>query len=195
MNDTVIFLVLAGLALIFKWLTTRGSDEAEKPPSVSPDEPTRRTPSQTDEERVRRFLEALGVPPGTQTPPPIRSRTVTTRPVATTAPRVPSPKARRSWAQPLPPVVTTPAEMSAPAPVFVMPTQQLPAVPPPLPPEMNLRASAAPLARKATPARSLPTTSFRTMLRSRERLRQAIILREVLGPPRGLEPFGPFLGS
>jgi len=199
MNDSIIFFVLAALALIFKWLTSKGSGDAEEPKPDSPNEPIRRAAPQTEEERVRRFLEALGVPPGTQPPPPARSRTVTPRPVAT-----PSPKIRRSWAQPLPPVVTTPEDMPVPSmtpppqpePVFVVQTQPAPAtdVPPPLPAEVSARPFAAPVARKAAPPRTPQMTSLRATLRSRERIRQAIILREVLGPPRGLEPFGQFQG-
>ena len=77
MNDTVIFIVLAGLALIFKWLTKQGSSDAENPPPPSPNEAPRRAPPLSEEERVRRFLEALGAPPGTQPPPPVRPRTFT----------------------------------------------------------------------------------------------------------------------
>ena len=204
MNDTIIFFVLAALALIFKWLTSKGSGDAEESKPDAPNEPTRRAPPQTEEERVRRFLEALGVPPGTQPPPPIRTRTATPRPVATSAPRTPSPKIRRSWAQPLPPVVTTPQGMPLPPlatapqpePVFVVQTRAASAtvVPPPLPAEVSARPFAAPVARKAAPPRTPPRTSLRATLRSRERIRQAIILREVLGPPRGLEPFGQFQG-
>jgi hypothetical protein len=40
----------------------------------------------------------------------------------------------------------------------------------------------------------LPTMSLRRLLRSREKIRQAIMLREILGPPRGLEPFGQLQG-
>src|ERR1051326_3513521 len=106
MNDTLIFLVLAGLALIFKWLTRQGASDTEKPPPPRPNEPIQRPPPLTEEERVRRFLEALGVPPGTQPPRPVRPRTFTPRRVATTVPPPPPPqKVRRSWAQPLPPVV------------------------------------------------------------------------------------------
>jgi hypothetical protein len=204
MNDTIIFFVLAALALIFKWLTKQGSDDAEKPKPDTPNEPTRRAPPQTEEERVRRFLEALGMPPGTQPPPPVRTRTVTPRSVATSAPRTPPSKIRRSWAQPLPSVVTTPEDMPVPPlaaapqpePVFVVQTRPASAtvVPPPLPAEMSVQPFAAPVARKAAPPRPPPMTSLRATLRSRERIRQAIVLREVLGPPRGLEPFGQFQG-
>jgi hypothetical protein len=204
MNDTIIFFVLAALALIFKWLTSKGSDDSAKPQPNPPNEPIQRAPPKTEEERVRRFLEALGVPPGTQPPSPVRTRTVTPRPAATPAPHTPPQKIRRSWAQPLPPVVTTPEDMPLPPlattpqpePVFVVQTQPASAtvVPPPLPAGVSTRPFAAPVARKASPTRTPPMTSLRAALRSRERIRQAIILREVLGPPRGLEPFGQIQG-
>lgn len=204
MNDTLIFLVLAGLALVFKWLTSQGSNDVEKPKPTPPNEPIQRAPPQSDEERVRRFLEALGVPPGTQAPPPVRPRTVTPRPVMTAAPRTPPPKVKRSWGQPLPPLVTRPEDMPLPPltttpppePVSVLEVQAVPvaAAPPPLPVELSAPPSFAPLARKSQPTRPLPRTSLGPILRSRERIRQAIILREVLGPPRGLEPCGQLPG-
>src|SRR5206468_191712 len=97
--------------------------------------PIQRMPPQSEEERVRRFLEALGVPPGTQTPPPVRPRTFTPRPVVTAAPPTPPPKIKRSWVQPLPPLVTRPEDMPLPPlttapppePVLVVKAQPAPA--------------------------------------------------------------------
>ena len=199
MNDTLIFLVLAGLALVFKWLTSQASSDSEKREPPSPNEQApRRPPPQSEEERVRRFLEALGAPPGTPPPPPVRSRRV-----VTPAPRTPKPKVKRSWVQPLPPIVTTPEDMplppltTAPVPEAVFVVEAKPpsevVVPPPLPP-VSTFPSAATLRRKAAPLRAAPITSLGALLRSRESIRQAIILREVLGPPRGLEPFGNLQG-
>jgi len=179
MNDTLIFLVLAGLALIFKWLTSQGSSDAEKPEPPPPNEAARRPPSETEEERVRRFLEALGMPQGTQPPPPVQRRRV-----IAPAPRpAEKPKVRRSWVQPLPPVVTTPPEIlppplpSEPAPEVVVRRPEV-IVPPPSP---------VSLMPKPVPRRPAPVRSLGAMLRSRASIRQAIILREVLGPPRGLQ--------
>jgi len=188
MNDTVIFLVLAGLALIFKWLS-QGSSGAQKPKPPSPNEPIQRAPPESEEERVRRFLEALGVPTGSQPPPPVRPRTVAPRPVAGAPPK----KIRRSWVQPLPPLVTTPEEVPPPPlpePVFGAEAPPAPAaaVPPPLPTELNPLLSSPP-SPKPKLRRPLSPNSLGPILRSREKIRQAIILREVLGPPRGLEPF------
>ena len=183
MNDTLIFLVLAGLALIFKWLTSQGStSDGEKRGAAPPNErPAQRPPPESEEERVRRFLEALGMPQGTAPPPRVERRQV-----VTPAPRAEKPKVKRSWVQPLPPIVTTPPEIlppplpsEPPAPVVVQREEVI--IPPaPLParvlPKPMLRGSA-------------PVASLGQMLRSRTSIRQAIILREVLGSPRGLQAF------
>src|SRR6201999_3352976 len=99
--------------------SNQGSGEAKKSKPPSPNEPIQRAPPESEEERVRRFLEALGVPSGSHPPPPVRPRTVTPRPTPPSS----QPKVRRSWVQPLPPLVTTPEEISSPSlpaePVFV----------------------------------------------------------------------------
>jgi hypothetical protein len=66
--DFLIFLVLAGVALAFRWLTKQAAEQSEKNSSSEPNERPVRPPSESEEERVRRFLEALGVPPGTKPP-------------------------------------------------------------------------------------------------------------------------------
>jgi hypothetical protein len=187
MNDTLIFLVLAVLALIFKWLTRQTSEDGEKPEPPSPNEqaPPPRPPAQSEEERIRRFLEALGAPPGTRPPPPVRQRRVVT-PVAPPAQR---PRAKRTWVQPLPPLVTTPKDLGPPPPttasferaaVEVAPSMTVaPPEPIILPPLPTPRATA--------PAREMPRQSLGRLLRQRGSVRQAVILREVLGPPRGLQ--------
>ena len=190
MNDTLIFLVLAGLALVFKWLTGQGSSESEKPKAPSPNEQARpsRQPPVSDEDRVRRFLEALGAPPGTLPPPPVRPRRVVT-PAAAPGQR---PRAKRSWAQPLPPLVTTPEDLGPPPlppPLFETVVGE---VAPPVavaPPPPVFLPSAATTTRAAAPSRVMPRQSLGPLLRSRGSVRQAIILREVLGPPRGLQAF------
>ncbi len=180
MNDTLIFLVLAGLALVFKWLTSHGSGDGEKPEPPPPNErAARRSPPESEEERVRRFLEALGMPQGTPPPPPVQRRRV-----VTPAPRAAEkPKVKRSWVQPLPPIVTAPPEILPPP----LPTEPVPEVvvqreevviPPPVP---------VPVMQKPLARRPAPVTSLGAMLRSRRSIRQAIILREILGPPRGLQ--------
>ena len=197
MNDTLIFLVLAGLALAFKWLTGLTNREVDVGEPPEPDRPNeQRSPRRTadlgpsEEERVRKFLEALGVPADAPPPPPVRPRTVTPRPVATTpAPtaRQPrAPKVRRGWAQPLPPITATPPE---PLVIEAVPPPEL-VIPLALPPTPSLKPIASPArgaARQMPAARALTDGSVRTMLRARGNARRAIVLREVLGPPRGLQ--------
>ena len=195
MNDTLIFLVLAGIALVFKWLSSQGSVDAERPaPPSAPNEPAPRTPmprapAQSEEERVRRFLEALGAPPGSAPPPSIRPRPVAPRRVVTPTAQTPPPKIKRSWVQPLPPLVTIPEEQPLP-PRMTVP-EPLPPVletsePPPLPlapPRRVVRQT------PVVPAASPRSVSLGEMLRARGSARQAMILREILGPPRGLQAF------
>lgn len=191
MNDTLIFLALAGLALVFRWLTSHAAGDSDKPEPPLPNEPlSRRAPPQSEEERVRRFLEALGAPPGTQPPPPVRRRSVAPRPTVTPAsqPQRP-PKVRRSFVQPLPPLTTTPAEPivieTIPAPTVMAPP--LPPLASTLAPPITLFPTRTTAAAKAATKLVLPIGPLAALLRSPGTIRQAIILREVLGPPRGLE--------
>jgi hypothetical protein len=191
MNDTLIFLVLAGIALIFKWLTSQASGESNKPEPPAPNEPVKRAPPQSEEERVRRFLEALGQPPGSHPPPPVRPRTTVEH--RTVVPRKP-PKIRRGWAQPLPPLVTTPEEVPRPPlPPLVtaavekqrtIPRRTESVVPSTVPIPIT------PLHPALSPQKSQTLLSLGKMLRTCEGLRQVVLLREILGPPRGLEALG-----
>ena len=196
MNDTVIFLVFAGIALFFRWLTGQRSANSEKPPSTSPNEPSQRPPAESDEERVRRFLEALGAPPGSAPPPPVHPRAPMPRRVVTPGQPKAPPKVKRSWVQPLPPLVTTPKEVTAPAPppVTVAPPPPVVAAAPPPALAMSSAAPPAISPRVATsgtpqvaPGSATTSSSLRGILRGRGGVRQAIMLREILGPPRGLQ--------
>ncbi len=203
MNDTLIFLVLAGIALVFKFLNR---ERPEEPPSTgrAPNEPPARNPAprvlaprapaESEEEKVRRFLEALGAPPGSRPPPPVAPRTPAPRrvltPTATEKPRS-RPKPKRSWVQPLPPVVTTPPPevelpplVTAPEPVVVEVAPLLPTLLEPARAVVRPR----PAATRPTEAGDTRGLSIGEMLRARGSARQAMVLREVLGPPRGLQP-------
>jgi len=182
MNDTLIFLVLAGIALVFKWLTKMAAGGADNESKPSPPNEQSRSPSPlSEQERVRRFLEALGAPPGMQLPAP-------PPPVVTQTPRR---LRQRKWEQPLPPLTTFPL----PPPVAVEIPESAPppllAAPPPLPPLVV----PVPQSRRAPVVRPVPSVvrPLGEMLRSRGAVRQAIVLREILGPPRGLQ--APFAGG
>ncbi len=180
MNDTVIFLILALLAAAFKGLTALASKSAKNPPPPQPNEPPVRQPPQSEAERVRRFLEALGAPPGTEPPPPVRPRPAAPRPSNRPEPARRRPAAR-PWEQPLPPLTTAPPFLREPAPPPVL------SAPPPPPPVVALPRP-TPLAAPpvSAPRPAAGASSLGEMLRRRESVRQAILLREILGPPRGL---------
>ena len=180
MNDTLIFLVLAGIAVIFKWLSSRAADESEKPPPDSPNESIPRAPAQSEEERVRRFLEALGQPSGTQLPPRVRPRGRVEPRASSPTPR--PPKVKRGWVQPLPPLTTVP-----PPERRVTETAPPPLPTPPRPQPVRV---AGPIVRpepKVAPAQPAISFSLGKTLRSPRGLRELVVLREILGPPRGLQ--------
>ena len=194
--DAVIFFVLFGLALIVRWLTKQGGDRSDELESSATPPSRAASPDETDEERIRRFLEALGVPKGTSLPPKVQPRPRPPRHVvAPKAPPVP-PKVKRSWVQPLPPLVTVPTEPEAPPPQpTIGPAEAVVVeIPPPLPvvvtlpegrPTIKERRTVAPKITLRPPVR---LGSLGTLLRSPASLRQAIVLREVLGAPRAFEP-------
>lgn len=193
MSDLIIFLVLAGIALVFRWLTSQAKEQSEDQSSPPPNEQRSRgsieSDTPNDEERVRKFLEALGVPRGTAPPPPVKPRPLAPRRVTTPTPAQPARKVRRSLVQPLPPLVTTPPPAQASRLEAMAPYEAAP--PPPLPAAERTPVARTPLIVRRTSSGSampLPANPLATLLRSRDSVRQAVILRELLGPPRGLEP-------
>jgi hypothetical protein len=181
--DHPAFLLLIIFVALVRWLVSKSKAQPQNPasPPPPPSRPiTRGGETQTEEERVRRFLEALGQPPGT-TPPKV----VTQR-------RVVQPKIFPN----LPPLKTKPP----PLPEVVVP-------PPPLPFETTrvtpattssasfevhdvvrqVSSEPVPALRRAAAPRFDP----RIKLGTPQDLRTAIVLREIFGPPRSLQSFDP----
>lgn len=158
----------------------------------------------TDEQRIREFLEALGQPAGTAPPPKAMPRTeLPPRPLA---PVQPPPNLR-----PFAPVVIRPPR---PARKEVAPEQKPPARSERVKPVIAAPAS-APLSVEtnepgswikaeefrraetiaARPARQLVSAAvsqelaWARLLKSPGSMRTAIVIREILGPPRGLQSF------
>ena len=204
-------LLFIALAVIFRLLTKAAgakpdSSEPDESTFPRPDQPAPRTQPMSDEEQIRKFLEALGQPRTAKPPPPVAPRTdVSPRPVAPVQPpQTMIPSIRRA--------VTETQKKTQPS----QPSRQ--PVPPPLPrryeprpsgptvapaPTFEVQETAAPQP-EATPAavpevgqplaRTSATDQQRQrsildLLRSGRGLREAVILREILGPPRGVEPF------
>lgn len=172
MEQLFIIVIFAAIGLM-KWLA---SNKAEK---FQPRDQTKHTTSaygpipqreeETEEMRMRRFMEALGVPAGsvprpTKAPPRVR-------PMAET-PRVPPPK--------LTPAPVYKKVEEAAAPVFETVVNA---------PESSYVAAPLFATRDPDPVvtpRKAPA-DLRGLLRSAGSLRDAVVLREILGPPRSLQ--------
>jgi hypothetical protein len=200
--ENLLFLLLLVVAGLFKLLgraarKARG-DEAKPTAKPAPrlPRPIPRAPVGSDEERVRKFLEALGHPPGSSPPAPVAPRPTYRKPLV--LPHVPP------LGSPLPPLVTRPRDM--PQEIRIPPSMALPPAPtqqtpPPVgevifavhetgaPPEPIPSLTSAIVqedrtqSSSAAPRRNIDVAA---LLRSSSGLRNAVIVREILGPPRSL---------
>jgi hypothetical protein len=196
--DNLLFLLLVAVAVLFQFLAKlaakTGKDQTKRTSTPIPETPTpmRRAPTESDEDRIRKLLEALGQPPTSRPPPPVVPRTeIPPRPVAPVQPPIsPLSQLRREKSRkreiipkeiPLPRTVRGEEKMVPPA--FEVQEGPLPIAQPPIfkaPAETY--AGVTPTIAKAKELR----TNIPTLLASTSGLRDAIILREILGPPRGL---------
>jgi len=195
----LLLLVVAGLLQLLGRAARKGSPGEAKPiPKPAPRLPKAlpRAPIESDEERIRKFLEALGHPPGSSPPAPIAPRPTYRKPLV--LPHVPP------LGSPLPPLVTrprdVPQEIRIP-PSVAPPPAQSQQTPPPVsevifavhetgaPPEPIPGLTSAIVqedrtqSRGAAPRRNVDVAA---LLRSSSGLRNAVIVREILGPPRSL---------
>ena len=217
----IVLVVVVGLVRLLSMLAEKKKNaEAARragPPPAGGNTPVQRAPAQSEEERIRRFMEALGVPTTSAPPPPVQPRPAT--PQATPErkrqfmPVDPFPIPRTHRAEPTPPVV-----VAAPP---VVPAAPPPLPPPPLPtrettvfaeptPHRGERASAVAefevqdLLGAAAEREDAPTQKARrageqskrprgiaARLANAEGLRDAIVLREIFGPPRSMQPLDP----
>lgn len=215
--ENLIFLLFILGALLFQLLTraagtaSKGDDEETEPePPSQPRPPTARPRPMSDQERIRQFLEALGQPPSATPPPPIAHRTEIPPPVSATPrptyqkpvvlPHVPP------FGSPLPPLTTRPPDLpreirfpgqtprqakvlipkTAEPSAFEVHEHQTPLESPPAMAKSATEAYAA--ATQLSVAAQQPQSHFATLLRSTSSLRDAVVLREVFGPPRSLQP-------
>ena len=207
--ENLLFLLLIAVALLFQLLTRAASkanrNDPEKTwtsptPEVPP--PIGRVPTESDEERIRKFLEALGQPQTSSPPPPVAPRTdVPPRPLAPVRPptaqlppvwkRAREEQRKRDVIQRTPPLGhETRTEKIVPPAITGLPTFEvhegaLPLEPPPI-----IKTATAAYAAAAQPVAKDAglKTDIATLLASKSGLRDAIVLREILGQPRGLQP-------
>lgn len=182
-DHPVVLLIIVAASLL-RWLWQKSQEKAQDDPErpVVPNQPIPRGgETQTEEERIRRFLEALGQPPGSA-PPKVAPRQVRPQIFPT-----------------LPPLTTTPPPLPPPLPIPAAQKSPRPAAPtrifkPAIVQELGFEVrDIATQASTETPAirRQAETgpSGLRFKLASKEDLRSAIILREIFGPPRSLQPF------
>jgi hypothetical protein len=186
---------------------------AQQPPPRSTTTPPRprstRPAGESEEERYRRFMEAVGLPPAGAVPPPVRTRTQTsTGPLPTINPpsdglpgrlkRLP-PQAPPAPLQPRPKTVLRRVP-AAPAPATAMTTAAAAAEPvktyfEAVTPAANqasalgqrTASAALPVINSAAAVPTSATSGLLQRLRDPASIREAIVLREVLGPPKAFQ--------
>ncbi len=223
--ENLLFLLFIAVALLFQLLSRAASkaskDSGEtKRRSATVPPPLPRADTETDEERIRKFLEALGQPAGSKPPPPVVHRTdVPPRPVAPiqpppsmrpfpVPPRPLTPEERRKrkvvlqeenvgqpgeWLRKInyPGQIPRPPERKAFVPKLAEPASfevhegTIQAEPPVT---IKTPAEAYAIATQPTTRPTEIETDIAALLRSASGLRNAIILREIFGPPRSLQP-------
>lgn len=227
-EGNIIALIVFAAVGVINWLLQKKeeqspdrpqSSERERPPEgMSGTESATPSGKSQDDERLRRFMEALGLPTDQSPPPTQRPQAPVPPPLPRTIPRAPAPQARRAFdpatqtvprpfrqVMPQPPPLPQREHSLDEADAPTLPVQQiaLPLLETPALPEFitvsSRIAAAAGLAGSAEPETdayrehtTLPPAGqgrLTELLRSPDDLRRAILLREVLGPPRGIEQF------
>lgn len=195
--DNFLFLLFIAVAILFQLLTRaaskggrRNGGDTNRRSTKSPT--PRSVREETEEDRVRKFLEALGQPTTSKPPPPARPRLdIPPRPVAPIKP--PREMAPEIWPRKIrlpgqiPP--TREAKVFRPR-VMETPTFEVHDVGVPLttPAVVKTAAEAYAIATRSAPKIVEKKDDIITRLRSVSGLRDAIILREIFGPPRSLQP-------
>jgi hypothetical protein len=218
-DQNLIFIIIAAIVGIWR-LIARISEESKKrsqrPPQLprAPGrpraeytQPVQRAQPKTDADRIREFLEALGQPAGTAPPPKVEPRRqIPPRPLAPVQPPASMRPFRkpefRTWKEQVKEIVVL-QEPTKP-----MPARRVvvPSVPPAVPAEANepgtwiaqeeaqvsVSQKKDVTSRVSAPPTLAPSaeTLWKQILRSPDSLRSAIILREIFGPPRGLQQLG-----
>ena len=186
--DNLLFLLFVALAIFFQILTkaaTKGrkrpGDTTRRPTSPSQTaRPIASEAEETDADRIRKFLEALGQPTTSKPPAPVTQRPSYQKPIV--VPRIPP-----ITASGLPPLTTRPPESE---PDWRLPREIVrEAAPPPKPvPVIKPAVEAYEIATQPVSESAAAKIDIATLLKSTSGLRDAIILREIFGPPRSLQP-------
>jgi hypothetical protein len=190
--DNLLFILLIAMAALFRLLASKAGQtkkrlqNPDQQSTTSPQlgEPPRRARVESDEERIRKFLEALGQPASSRPPPPVAPRTnIPPRPLAPVQPpRIPT--TRNILTDRRRQVVET-TKSPEPLAFGLHEAPPLPKLPASIKPSAETYATAADSKTKLARA----GIDIATFLRSPAGLRNAVVLREIFGPPRSLQPF------
>jgi hypothetical protein len=211
--DNLLFFLLIAVAALFQLLSKTiskagktDSKETSASPGPQTPRPIQRAPRESDADRIRKFLEALGQPPTSTPPPPVAPRIdVPPRPLA---PVQPPPVIPGRWRLPREQREKPDVSQRESFPLE-QPSRLQQIVPPPEPPPaapafevyealavelqrqpiMRPPAEAYAAATQAVAKRADSKMNIATLLASKSSLRELILLREILGPPRGLQAF------
>jgi hypothetical protein len=213
--DNLLFFLLIAVAALFQLLSKTiskagksDSNETSSLPKPQTPRPIQRAPRESDADRIRKFLEALGQPPTSTPPPPVAPRTDV--PPRSLAPVQPPPVIPGRWRLPREQREKPDVSQRESAPCE-QPSRLQQIVPPPEPPPAAPAFEvheAVPVELQQPPVIKTPveaytatqavtkradfTMNIATLLLSKSGLRDAILLREILGPPRGLQAFDLF---
>jgi len=208
--DNLLFLLLIAGAALFQLLSKAiskagKSDSNETSSSLSPQtsRPIQRAARESDADRIRKFLEALGQPPSS-TPlspvvprndiPPRRLAPVQPPPVIPGAWRLPRERAEKPdvsqgenapLGQPGRVQQIVPPSVPAPAAATFEVHEALPVEP--QSPIIKTPVESDAMASQVVAKRAGSKRDIATLLGSKSSLREAILIREILGPPRGLQ--------
>jgi hypothetical protein len=209
--DNLLFFLLIAVAVLFQLLSKAiskagksESDETSSSPEPQTPRPIQRAPRESDADRIRKFLEALGQPPSSTPPPPVLPRTDI--PPRRLAPVQPPPVIPGAWRLPRE-RQQKPDVTQKESPASEQPSRVREIVPPPIAPPVAPTFEvheALPVELQEPPTVKMPVedyaaairpaaktarvkTDIATLLVSKSSLREAILLREILGPPRGLQ--------
>lgn len=191
-DGSVIGLLIFAAFAFINWLAQRNA--AEQPPEdeVKSDARNRRPPgtppaAQGEDERLRKFLEALGVPqdeaPLRRQGPPPAERPLQPPPLPPVRPRP------RPQAAPVPSLPARPRQPQRAAPVFKAPPDSSPIIRDAIENIVSVADSFSEAMEEGIGDEPPPRRASRAsqLFSSRDDLKKAVILREVLGTPRGLQ--------
>jgi hypothetical protein len=205
--DNLLVLLFFAIAIFFQILTSAAAKNRKRRGdtqrrSTSPSQRSRTDAEERDEDRIRKFLEALGQPTTSKPPPPVAPRTdIPPRPVAPVSPpREMAPNPNPTWRElkeSLPRKIRLPGQIppTREAKTFRPRVMETPGfevhdikAPLTTAPVVETAAEAYAIATQSSPKPAEKKTDIATLLRSTSALREAIILREIFGPPRSMQP-------